>query len=128
VDVARKPQEPVRWSILILRAKAVWLGDVEAASEAEAIKIGAEQFGRPKERLMLSAVRERTAMNDDKQRQLNIEWMRIQPGVLMPIERAKLALILLAIAFALSVIEWVWPNAIRQALEPLKMLVSTLGF
>jgi hypothetical protein len=128
VDVARKPQEPVRWSILILRAKAVWLGDVEAASEAEAIKIGAEQFGQPKERLMLSAVRERTAMNDDKQRQRNIEWMRVQPGVLMLIERAKLALILLAIAFALSVIEWVWPNAIRQALEPLKMLVSTLGF
>jgi hypothetical protein len=62
VDVARKPQEPVRWSILILRAKAVWLGDVEAASEAEAIKIGAEHFGQPKERLMLSAVRERTAM------------------------------------------------------------------
>jgi len=43
---------PVRWSILILRAKAVWLGDVEAASEAEAIKIGAEQFGQDAKRLI----------------------------------------------------------------------------
>jgi hypothetical protein len=37
---------------LILRAKAVWLGDVEAASEAEAITKGAEAFGQPKEQLM----------------------------------------------------------------------------
>jgi hypothetical protein len=39
---------------LILRAnaKAVWLGDVEATSEAEAIAKGAEEFKRPKERLM----------------------------------------------------------------------------
>jgi hypothetical protein len=44
--------ELVRWSILILRAKAVWLGDVEAASEAEAINMGAEKFGQPNERLM----------------------------------------------------------------------------
>ena len=44
--------ELVRWSILILRSKAVWLGDVEAASEAEAIAKGAEAFGQPKERLM----------------------------------------------------------------------------
>jgi hypothetical protein len=36
----------VRWSILILRGKAVWLGDVEAASEAEAIAKGAEEFKR----------------------------------------------------------------------------------
>jgi hypothetical protein len=43
---------PVRWSILILRSKAVWLGDVEAASEAEAIAKGAEEFKQPKERLM----------------------------------------------------------------------------
>lgn len=42
----------VRWSILVLRAKAVWLGDVEAASEAEAIAKGAEEFNQPKERLM----------------------------------------------------------------------------
>ena len=42
----------VRWSILIVRAKAVWLGDVEAASEAEAIAKGAEEFKQPKERLM----------------------------------------------------------------------------
>jgi hypothetical protein len=47
-----KPKPLLRWSILILRAKAVWLGDVEAASEAEAITIGAEQFGQPKERLI----------------------------------------------------------------------------
>jgi hypothetical protein len=52
--LARKsqPQEPIRWSILILRAKAVWLGDVEAASEAEAIAKGAERFGQDAERLM----------------------------------------------------------------------------
>jgi hypothetical protein len=37
---------------LILRAKVVWLGDVEAANEAEAIAKGAEAFGEPKERLM----------------------------------------------------------------------------
>jgi hypothetical protein len=41
-----------RWSILVLRTKAVWLGDVEATSEAEAIAKGAEEFGEPKERLM----------------------------------------------------------------------------
>jgi hypothetical protein len=46
------PKEPVRWSILILRAKAVWIGDVEAASEAEAIRIGAERFGQDAKRLM----------------------------------------------------------------------------
>jgi hypothetical protein len=37
---------------LIVRAKAVWLGDVEATSEAEAIKMGVEKFGQPKERLI----------------------------------------------------------------------------
>jgi hypothetical protein len=63
-----------------------------------------------------------------RQRQRNIEWMRVQPGVHLLIKRAKLALILLSIAFALSATEWAWPNAIRQALEPVKMLVSTLGF
>jgi hypothetical protein len=42
----------VRWSILILRAKAVWPGDVDATSEAEAIAKGVEKFGQPKERLM----------------------------------------------------------------------------
>lgn len=41
-----------RWSILVVHAKAVWLGDVEAASEAEAIAKGAEEFKQPKERLM----------------------------------------------------------------------------
>jgi hypothetical protein len=47
------PSKPLlRWSILVLRAKAVWLGDVEATSEAEAIAKGAEEFKQPKERLM----------------------------------------------------------------------------
>jgi hypothetical protein len=62
------------------------------------------------------------------QRKRNIEWVRIQPGVQLLTERAKLAAILLVIVFVLSVIDWVWPNAIRQALEPLKMLVRALGF
>ena len=51
-NLVRKPQGPIRWSILVLRAKAVWLGDVEAVSEAEAIAKGAEEFKQPKERLM----------------------------------------------------------------------------
>ena len=50
--MASKPKPLLRWSILILRAKAVWLGDVEATSEAEAITKGAEEFKQPKERLM----------------------------------------------------------------------------
>jgi hypothetical protein len=37
---------------LILGTKLVWVGDVEAASEAEAIAKGAEEFKQPKERLM----------------------------------------------------------------------------
>jgi len=37
---------------LIVRAKAVWLGDVEATSEAEAIAKGAEQFGQEAKRLI----------------------------------------------------------------------------
>jgi len=52
-NLAREPKPLLlRWSILILRSKAVWLGDVEAASEAEAIAKGAEEFNQPKERLM----------------------------------------------------------------------------
>jgi hypothetical protein len=47
-----KPKPLLRWSVLILREKAVWLGDVEAASEAEAIAKGAERFKQPKERLI----------------------------------------------------------------------------
>jgi len=52
--LAKKPvgTNLVRWSILVLRSKAVWLGDVEATSEAEAIAKGAEEFKQPKERLM----------------------------------------------------------------------------
>jgi len=45
-------KEPVRWSILILRSKAVWIGDVDAASEAEAVAKGAEEFGQDAKRLM----------------------------------------------------------------------------
>jgi hypothetical protein len=56
-DLARKTTslegtKMVRWSILILRSKAVWLGDVEAASEAEAIVKGAEKFKQSTEQLM----------------------------------------------------------------------------
>jgi hypothetical protein len=43
---------PARWSILVVRAKAVWLGDVEAASEAEAIAKGAEEFKHDPHQLM----------------------------------------------------------------------------
>ena len=46
------PKEPTRWSILILRAKAVCIADVEASSEAEAIKLGAERFGQDAKRLI----------------------------------------------------------------------------
>jgi hypothetical protein len=42
----------VRWSILVVREKAVWLGDVEAASEAEAIAKGAEEFNQDHKRLI----------------------------------------------------------------------------
>jgi len=51
-QLARDFKPLVRWSILTLGTKLVWIGDVEAASEAEAIAKGAEQFGQPKERLM----------------------------------------------------------------------------
>jgi hypothetical protein len=43
-----------RWSILVVHAKAIWLGDVEGGSEAEAIAKGAEEFKQPKR---LKAVR-----------------------------------------------------------------------
>ncbi len=55
MQYARRPmatKTPARWSILVVHAKAVWLGDLEAASEAEAIAKGAEEFKQPKERLM----------------------------------------------------------------------------
>ena len=62
------------------------------------------------------------------ERDRNIEWVRMQPGAQLLIERSKLVLILLVILFALIVIEWVWPNAIKQALMPLAKLVVALGF
>jgi hypothetical protein len=43
---------PLRWAIYIACAKLQWLGEVEAASEKEAIAKGAEEFKQPKERLM----------------------------------------------------------------------------
>lgn len=51
----------------------------------------------------------------------------IHAGKQLLIRRAKLAAIVLPLVFALQVIDWVWPDATRQALAPLKMLVSTLG-
>jgi hypothetical protein len=41
-----------QWSILILRSKALWLGDVEATSEAEGIAKDAEEFKQETNRLM----------------------------------------------------------------------------
>jgi hypothetical protein len=58
------------------------------------------------------------------QRDRNIEWARQQ----LLFRRAKLALILIAIVFALDVVDWAWPNTIKQALQPLKALFSALGF
>jgi hypothetical protein len=50
--LAREPKPLLRWSILVVREKAVWLGDVEATSEAEAIAKGAEEFKQDPNRLM----------------------------------------------------------------------------
>jgi hypothetical protein len=50
--MAKQSKPLLRWSILILRAKAVWLGDVEATSEAEALAKGAEAFGQDAKRLI----------------------------------------------------------------------------
>ena len=44
--------KPLRWEIYIFRAKLQLLGDVEAASEAEAIAKGVEEFGQDAKRLM----------------------------------------------------------------------------
>jgi hypothetical protein len=53
--VARKPQEPpqpVRWTIHRAAKKAVWVGEVEAVDEREAIQKAAEQFKMPATKLM----------------------------------------------------------------------------
>jgi hypothetical protein len=50
--LTRAPKPLLRWSILIVGTKLVWIGDVEAVSEAEAVAKGAEEFKQPKERLM----------------------------------------------------------------------------
>ncbi len=52
----------------------------------------------------------------------------IQSGKRLLIRRVKLLLILIPIVCALEVIDWAWPDAIRQALMPLKRLVVALGF
>jgi len=44
--VMAKPKPLLRWEIHIFRAKLQWLGDVEAASEAEAIAKGRRNSGR----------------------------------------------------------------------------------
>ena len=49
--------KPLRWEIYIFRAKLQLLGEIEAATPEEAVKIGAEQFGQTAKRLM--AVRRR---------------------------------------------------------------------
>jgi hypothetical protein len=59
---------------------------------------------------------------DDRERNEHI-----QAGKQLLIRRAKLAAIVLPLVFALEVIDWAWPNAVRQALAPLKMLVGALG-
>jgi hypothetical protein len=43
----RKPQsppQPFRWSVYKLASKQTWSGEVEGASEAEAVEKAAEQF------------------------------------------------------------------------------------
>lgn len=63
---------------------------------------------------------------DDRERyerERNIEWARLQPATQLLFQRTKLVLVLMAIAFVLSVIDWAWPNAVKLALQPLKALV-----
>jgi hypothetical protein len=58
--MARKPEQPSKpiiWEIYRAAAKARWIGEVEAADEAEAIAKAAEQFNQPATKLM--AVRRR---------------------------------------------------------------------
>jgi hypothetical protein len=62
------------------------------------------------------------------QRDRNIEWARQQPAVRLLFRRAQLVLILLAIVLALDVVEWAWPNAMKQALQPLKAVFGASGF
>jgi len=50
--VMAKPKPLLRWEIHIFRAKLQLLGDVEAASEPEAIAKGVEEFGQDAKRLM----------------------------------------------------------------------------
>jgi hypothetical protein len=51
--VARKPgpTQPTRWTIYKLAAKQIWIGEVEAADEREAIEKAAEQFKQPATKL-----------------------------------------------------------------------------
>ncbi len=55
-DLTRKPQppsqQPVWWDIYRAALKAIWLGEVEAADEREAIEKAAEQFKVPPTKLI----------------------------------------------------------------------------
>jgi len=52
--VVRKPQtpQPMKWAIYKVAAKQIWLGEIEATDEAEAIEKAAEQFKVPATKLM----------------------------------------------------------------------------
>jgi hypothetical protein len=54
VGVAKKPEppKPKRWNVYKLASKAVWLGEVEATDEADAMEKGATEFKVPAMRLM----------------------------------------------------------------------------
>jgi hypothetical protein len=52
--VARKPEppQPATWTIYKLAAKRVWVGEVEAADEREAIEKAAREFRQHASKLM----------------------------------------------------------------------------
>jgi hypothetical protein len=53
--VPRKPQQPpqlIKWGIYKVAAKQTWLGEIEAANEAEAIEKAAKEFRQPATKLM----------------------------------------------------------------------------
>jgi 2-C-methyl-D-erythritol 4-phosphate cytidylyltransferase len=47
--VVREPQtpQPMKWAIYKVAAKQIWIGEIEATDEAEAIQKAAEQFKVP---------------------------------------------------------------------------------
>jgi hypothetical protein len=52
--MAREPQpeQPTTWTIYKLAAKQIWLGEIEAADEREAIEKAAKEFKQPATKLM----------------------------------------------------------------------------